>query len=1012
VSLAPDSAATPTDRRGVAGSLRAPSRAQLSAVIEAQRILACAPPEPAVVFRLLAETAQSVLGCAGAITSQPGDNCVVVRGVAGTTPNMLGSTMPLAGTLSGAALRSQTSQICDDWVRDPRTSAAPILGPLSFAVVPIVHDGGVIALLGAHESRLAAFDHHDLELLSMLADVGANPLAHALALSSHDELRAQSTAVLDAMTAALLVQDLDGSIRFANPAAQELFGLNPDDVRDGGRSMRDSWNAVHEDGSPWPYEERPSLVALSTGEPQRDRIIGFHTRRGDLRWLAVNAVLTHDTAGATIGVVATYDDITFRHGADATLRDARRRLQAALDLAGLATWQMDLASGTVYWSPKMYEMFGLAPSSDAPDLAKQRSVLVDEDQDTLEAMARACIETGQPGQAVVRSIWPDGSRHYLWSQMDVATNAAGELTTLWGNSQDITEQEVAARQLAASEQHFRVAFDNAPIGMSMLDLTPGREGQYLRANAAFCAMLGYSVDELGSLTLADLTHVDDIERDRARFGQVANGDTTTVAFEKRFRRKDGETVFAWLTSSVANGPSGELLYVITHALDMTSRRQQQAELERLALTDTLTGLANRTLLTDRLDQALARLQRNEGSCALLMLDIDRFKLVNDSLGHQVGDALLVEVASRLQAISRADATVARLGGDEFVVLAEGLTDADDAHRIAARLLETLRRPYHIDGAPETLVVTASIGISIATTPDRSHGELFREADLALYRAKDGGRDQYALFDSALRRSVDKRLDAENMLRRALAAGQVQPFFQPLIDMATGQIRSVESLARIVLPNGSVIAPDEFIDVAEETGLIVELDARMFELGLQKFSQWSAQPDLALRAISTNVSARSLEDSTFVERFRAAMKWYGVDGSAIRVEITERSLLAPSPIVIESLRRIAELGIRVGLDDFGTGYSALAYLQRFDLSFLKIDRSFVGRLGNRRDDAVAAAVVNLAHALELRVVAEGVETVQQLSALRAMGCDRAQGYLMGKPMPADELTALVRTHPRW
>jgi EAL domain-containing protein (putative c-di-GMP-specific phosphodiesterase class I) len=334
------------------------------------------------------------------------------------------------------------------------------------------------------------------------------------------------------------------------------------------------------------------------------------------------------------------------------------------------------------------------------------------------------------------------------------------------------------------------------------------------------------------------------------------------------------------------------------------------------------------------------------------------------------------------------------------------------HLIAARLLETLRRPYIIDDAADSLIVTVSIGVSVATTADRTHVDLFREADLALYRAKDSGRDQYALFDHALRLSVDARIEAESLLRRALAAGHVTPFYQPLIDMTTGQICSIESLARVVLPNGDVVTPDAFIDVAEETGLIVELDARMFELGLRQYALWSAQPDLDLLAISTNVSARSLEDSAFVERMRTAMDWYGVAGSSIRVEITERSLLAPSPIVIESLRRIAELGIQVGLDDFGTGYSALAYLQRFDLSFLKIDRSFVGRLGSRRDDAVVSAVIDLAHALELRVVAEGVETGEQLHALRAMGCDQAQGFLMGRPLPPADLVALIRSRPTW
>jgi diguanylate cyclase (GGDEF)-like protein/PAS domain S-box-containing protein len=1011
VSVAADPATTPGPQRGAVKRLRAPTRSQLHAVIDAQRALACAPPDPEVIFQLLAETAWSVLGCTGAIAAQPISDAIVVRGLAGETPTGLGSTIPFDGTLTGVAYQTRTSQICDDWVQDPRTRNEPLAGLLSFVVVPLVYEGEVIALLGAHESRLAAFDDQDLELLAMLADVGANRLAHALTLHSRDELLAQSSAVLAAMTAGLTVLDLDGAIRFANPAALAVFGLTPDEMT--GLSNRDvRWQAIHEDGSPWPGETHPSAVAMRTGVPQRDQIMGVYNAQGEVFWVAVNAVPIYDAAGIMTGVACSFDDITARRAADSALQDARRRLEAALDLAGLATWEIDLATGDQHWSPQMFAIFGLDPSNGAPNVSLHRSLLHPDDYDAFAAMGRACLETKTPAQSVVRGRLPDGSQVYLWTQIDVATDSTGKVTTLWGTTQDITERESAARVLAASEQHFRVAFDNAPIGMSMISLAPGSRGRYLRANAAFCEMLGYSMIELASLTMVELTNVDDVEKDRARFTQIMNGETASVSFDKKYRRKDGDTVFAWVTSAVAYGPAGEPLYLISHAVDMTTRRHQQAELERLALTDTLTGLANRTLLTDRLDHALARLQRVDGSCALLMLDIDRFKLVNDTLGHQVGDALLVEVARRIEAVSRADSTVARLGGDEFVVLVEGLADPDGVHHIAARLLETLRRPYIIDDAADSLVVTVSIGISVATAAERSHGDLYREADLALYRAKDSGRDQYALFDSALRSRVEARMEAENLLRRALAEGHVAPFFQPLIDMTSGRIRSVECLARIALPNGDVIAPAEFVEVAEETGLIVELDARMFELGMRQFAVWSAQPDLELRSISTNVSARSLEDATFVDRMRRAMTWYGVDGSVIRMEITERSLLAPSPVVVESLRRVAELGIDVGLDDFGTGYSALAYLQRFDLAFLKIDRSFVSQLGNHRDDAVVAAVIDLAHALELRVVAEGVETVEQLAALRSMGCDRAQGFLMGRPLPPDELAALIRTRPTW
>ena len=309
-----------------------------------------------------------------------------------------------------------------------------------------------------------------------------------------------------------------------------------------------------------------------------------------------------------------------------------------------------------------------------------------------------------------------------------------------------------------------------------------------------------------------------------------------------------------------------------------------------------------------------------------------------------------------------------------------------------------------------MLATVSIGVSVATDPARVPGDLYREADLALHRAKDSGRDQYALFDDELRARADRRVSAETMLRRAIADKALVPLFQPIVDLADGRVHAAEALVRLV-DGDRLVLPAEFIDVAEETGLIVGVDGRMVERVAAEGGRLLAAGG-PLRRLTTNVSARSLEDPRFVDRVAKALTWHGVPGSMIRVELTERSLLATSPAVSESLSRIRALGVQVGLDDFGTGYSALACLQRSDLQFLKIDRALVQRLGNPRDDAVVSAVVDLAHAHDLVVIAEGVETPGQLAALRRTGCDRAQGYLMGRPMPAVELDALLSTDPRW
>jgi diguanylate cyclase (GGDEF)-like protein/PAS domain S-box-containing protein len=711
----------------------------------------------------------------------------------------------------------------------------------------------------------------------------------------------------------------------------------------------------------------------------------------------------HRVRGATI-------DVTAREAALHDLAVSQASLTAALELTRTATWEWDVVADRVTWSPRMLEIMGHDPAGPSPQVADFLATVHPDDRERMRALGERQIETGVGEETQYRVVHPDGTVRHVRAWTDVRRAPDGSVSHLWGTAMDVTGQAESAARLTASEEHFRVAFDNAPIGMSMIGLAPDNRGHYLRANSAFESMLGWTTAELAGTGIIELTHPDDRERDAAQFARVVRGEVSSLAFEKRYLHRDGHVVHAWLTSTVVHGAEGQQLYLVTHALDLSDRLREQAELERLALTDTLTGLANRTLLNDRLDQALARLQRTGDAAAMLLLDVDRFKTVNDSLGHQVGDALLVEVAGRIEAVSRADSTVARLGGDEFVVLVEGLTSPDAVDLVAERLLEALRRPYDLGPAAPALVATVSIGISVAADASRPPGDLYREADLALYRAKDAGRDQYALFDGELRARADRRLAAETLLRRALAENLLVPLFQPIIDLATGQVTAAEALVRIA-DGDRLVLPAEFIDVAEETGLIVEVDSRMFErVAAEGARLLDAQAPV--RRLTTNVSARSLEDPRFVERVRKALAWYGVPGSMIRVELTERSLLTTSPVVRESLARVQELGVQVGLDDFGTGYSALAYLQRFALQFLKIDRSFVSRLGNARDDAVVGAVIDLAHAHELVVIAEGVETAEQLAALRRMGCDRAQGYLMGRPMPAAELDELLRSDTRW
>jgi diguanylate cyclase (GGDEF)-like protein/PAS domain S-box-containing protein len=774
----------------------------------------------------------------------------------------------------------------------------------------------------------------------------------------------------------------------APPGFEEFLQLMHPEDRAGAQALREAgfttgprqpYRVVHPDGSLHYLQAWTEVCAECDGRPSRVR-------------------------GATI-------DVTERETALQTEAESRARLAAALDLNSTAVWEWDVRTGLLSWSPRMMELMAYDPDGPPPALESFLARVHPEDRQRIRELGDRTAATGQPEQVTYRVVHPDGAVLHIRAWTDVRTGPSGAVTHLWGTAMDISPQQEYAARLRANEEHFRVAFDLAPIGMTMVSLSPAAPGQYLRSNAAFQKMVGRTEAELLGLTIGDLTHPDDRDRDVTQFGELISGQLPSLALEKRYIRPNGQTVDAWITSSVVHGAEGQPLYLITHAVDMSDRLREQAELKRLALTDTLTGLANRTLLSDRLGHALAGLERRPGCLAMLLLDVDRFKTVNDSLGHQVGDALLVEIAKRLVEVTRNDSTVARLGGDEFVVLVEGVDTVEAVEAVAGRLLRELRRPFEMEDGQPPISASVSIGISLANGPGRRPGDLYREADLALYRAKDAGRDHYALFDEELRASADRRLTSETLLRKALAEDALVAYFQPIIDLDDGCVHGAEALARL-MDGDRLVAPAEFIDVAEETGLIVEVDSRMFEHVAAQFTQL-ARRGTPVRRLTTNVSARTLEDPAFLPRIRAAMARHDVPGSGIRIELTERTLLAATPAVRDALTQIAEMGIHVGLDDFGTGYSALAYLQSFPLQFLKIDRSFVSRLGaSARDDAVVAAVIDLSHAHDLVVVGEGVETPEQLEALRRAGCDRAQGYLMGKPMTVEDFSDLLLRDPRW
>ena len=476
--------------------------------------------------------------------------------------------------------------------------------------------------------------------------------------------------------------------------------------------------------------------------------------------------------------------------------------------------------------------------------------------------------------------------------------------------------------------------------------------------------------------------------------------------EERIVWPDGQvrTLASW--GEVVTNDEGTPARMVGICWDITDRREIEAQLVQQALHDHLTGLPNRALLIDRLTQVVAGLQRHPGTVAVLFIDVDRFKNINDSLGHEAGDDVLIALARRFVAAIRPEDTVARFGGDEFVVLCPGVDGLAAALDIAARLQEVVAQPMSVRGSE--IVVSISTGVHTSTSAADRPGTLLRDADAAMYRAKRDGRARTVVFDEAMRTEAIGRLDTEIELRRAIASDQLDVHYQPLIDIATGALTGVEALARWQHPTRGSVPPTEFIAIAEETGLIVPLGEWVLDRACRQLHHWQYQhPDRHDLVMSVNLSGVQLRQPDLLERITAVLEDTAVDPHRLILELTE-SVLMDDPIeTLRVLRDLKQLGLRLSVDDFGTGYSSLAYLKRFPVDALKIDRTFVDGLGTDPDDsAIVTAVLALASALGLTSIAEGIETQAQLNALAALGCQRAQGFLLGRPAPAADLDEIL------
>jgi diguanylate cyclase (GGDEF)-like protein/PAS domain S-box-containing protein len=594
--------------------------------------------------------------------------------------------------------------------------------------------------------------------------------------------------------------------------------------------------------------------------------------------------------------------------------------------------------------------------------------------------------------------------HYFFRQQEAA-----EAVRQAGAEAAEREKELAARhvrELEASERRFHSAFTHASIGMALLAF----DGRILQANPALRALLGRPGEVLLGLAFQDVVFDADRQTLAEQMGLVNGREFEGFAQELRCLHSNGEAVWVVAHCSFFSEPGASSPCLILQVQDITARRKAEQDLHHIAFHDALTGLPNRRRFHEHLAQAVAAAQAHPGDAqhayAVMFLDFDRFKLINDSLGHSAGDAFLEQVAQRIQASLRPQDIVARLGGDEFAVLVRQLEHERAAAALAERLMEGLRQPFFVAGTE--LMTSASIGITFSALGYTSPEDVLRDADTAMYKAKGAGKARYALFDASLHTEVADRLRLEGDLRHAIDDGRLSVVYQPVYDIASARVAGFEALVRWQHPRDGAISPTAFLPIAEESGLMLRLTDFVLHCACRQLGEWQKRgPEFAHLTMNVNVSGHDIAHAAFVARVTRAIVEAGLQPRQLCIELTENILMSRLEGALPVLGELRQLGVQLAIDDFGTGYSSLSHLSTLPIDCLKIDRSFVSRLETSATEAaVVRSILLLGSSLGKAVVAEGIETEGQLALLRGMGCRLGQGYLMARPLPAEEVPAHV------
>lgn len=801
---------------------------------------------------------------------------------------------------------------------------------------------------------------------------------HAAMVRNEEQLR-EAQNILATTTSGVLVYRQDGQCVMANPAIGALVGATPAELLAQNFRHIDSWRAVGL------REAAERVLASGTSEEQEARFISTF---GHPLW--AHAHLSRFASQGEFHLLLMLHDITEKRQAAQAMAERERTFRTLADNVPDNVIRCDCEGRVLYINKMLAATLGRPAAELCGHTSRENFP-----DGRFAALDAAMLRVGATGESInFEQIVPapDGKPRYHEIRIVAEAGLDGQTVSILAVGRDLTVQSEAEEELRLAAS----VFYNSAEGVLVTDAA----GLIVSVNPAFTEITGYSqVDALGHKP--SLLRSNHQGPEFYRLMWEALNEQGRWQGEIWNRKKSGEAYLEWLTINRIDNMAGAPVRYASVFHDITELRRKDERIQHLAFHDALTGLPNRTLMHDRLQQALERAQRENLRLSVTFIDLDRFKSINDGLGHDIGDLLLQEVARRIQSRLRAVDTVARLGGDEFVLVMEDLKEAGDCACLAQDLLDEILLPMQL--REHRVEIGASMGIAFFPEDGSDALALMKCADLAMYTAKSAGRNTYRFFQQDMLDRTNQRLTLETDLRRAIAGGELELHYQPKVTLMTGQPLGVEALVRWQHPIHGLMQPMQFIPLAEESGLIVELGAWVLDEACRQAARWRAAGQGIKIAI--NVSARELEASELDERIVKLMARHGTAPADLEIELTESTVMGNPDKVADMLTRLRQLGVTVAVDDFGTGYSSLAYLRRLPIDVLKIDRSFVMNAHTNEEDAqIVKTILALGQALKLTVVVEGIETQGQAELLQSLGCDTAQGYYFSRPLPALEIEA--------